>query len=110
MMDDLTRLPLDGVSLAFLDVETTGLRPSLGDRVVEVAVVRARGSVELARFASLVNPQRPLNPEATRVNGITPTMVADAPTFPDLLDQLLLLIEDAVLVCHNAPFDLSFLE
>jgi len=109
-MDDLTRLPLDGVSLAFLDVETTGLRPGLGDRVVEVAVVRARGSVELARFASLVNPQRPLNPEAMRVNGITPTMVADAPTFADLLDELLPMIEDAVLVCHNAPFDLSFLE
>jgi DNA polymerase-3 subunit epsilon len=51
-----------------------------------------------------------LNPEVTRINGITPDMVTDAPLFSDLLEQLLPLIEDVVLVCHNAPFDLGFLE
>jgi DNA polymerase III epsilon subunit family exonuclease len=45
-----------------------------------------------------------------QVNGITPDMVADAPIFPDLLGQLLPLIQESVLVCHNAPFDLGFLE
>ncbi|GAB4545434.1 MAG: hypothetical protein Kow0063_39480 [Anaerolineae bacterium] len=109
-MIDLSRLPLHEAPLAFLDVETTGLRPDLGDRVVEIAVVRAQGPKEVSRFVSLVNPQRQLNPEAMRVNGITPRMVAGAPVFVDLLDQLLPLIEDAVIVCHNAPFDLGFLE
>ena len=109
-MTDLTTLPLHEAPIAFLDVETTGLRPDLGDRVVEIAVVRAQGLTEVARFVSLVNPQRRLSPEAMRINGITPGMVADAPIFSDLLDRLLPLIEDAVLVCHNAPFDLGFLE
>jgi DNA polymerase-3 subunit epsilon len=107
---DLSRLPLHEAPLAFLDVETTGLRPDLGDRVVEIAVVRAQGPTETDRFVSLVNPQRRLNPEATRVNHITPSMVADAPVFSDLLDRLLPLIRDVVVVCHNAPFDMSFLE
>jgi DNA polymerase-3 subunit epsilon len=109
-MTHLATLPLHAAPLAFLDVETTGLRPDLGDRVVEIAVVRAQGLTQMSRFVSLVNPQRRLNPGATRVHGITPAMVADAPEFSDLLHQLLPLIEDIVLVCHNAPFDLSFLE
>ncbi len=109
-MSDLTSLPLHEAPLAFLDVETTGLRPDLEDRVVEVAVVRAQGPTEVARFVSLVNPQRRLNPEAMRVNRITPNIVADAPIFSELLDELLPLVEDVVLVCHNAPFDLGFLE
>lgn len=109
-MTDLTTLPLHEAPLAFLDVETTGLRPDLGDRVVEIAVVRTQGLTEVTRFVSLVNPQRRLSPDAIRINGITPSMVAGAPIFPSLIDQLLPLIEDVVLVCHNAPFDLSFLE
>lgn len=109
-MSHLVTLPLHAAPLAFLDVETTGLRPDLGDRVVEIAIVRAQGLTQTSHFASLINPQRRLNPDAMQVNGITPAMVADAPTFSDVLDQLLPLIEDVVLVCHNAPFDLSFLE
>ncbi len=109
-MTYLSSVPLHEAPLAFLDVETTGLRPDLGDRVVEIAVVRAQGPTEVSRFVSLVNPQRPLDQEAIRVNGIKPRMVADAPVFSELLDQLLPLIEDIVLVCHNAPFDLGFLK
>jgi DNA polymerase-3 subunit epsilon len=109
-MSHLASLALHEVPLAFLDVETTGLRPDLGDRVVEIAVVQVQGPAEVARFVSLVNPQRRLNAGAMQVNGITPDMVADAPIFPDLLGQLLPLIQDSVLVCHNAPFDLGFME
>ena len=109
-MIDLTNLLLHEAPLAFLDVETTGLEPRLGDRVVEIAVVRAQGADELARFVSLVDPQCRLSPAAMQVNGITPEMLVDAPAFCDLLDRVLPLIEDAILVCHNAPFDLGFLE
>ena len=109
-MSHLTSLPLHEAPLAFLDVETTGLRPDLGDRVVEIAIVRVEGPTEITRFVSLVNPQRRLSAGAMQINGITPDMVANAPTFPDLLEPLLPLITDVVLVCHNAPFDLGFLE
>ena len=57
-MSYLTSLTLDEAPLGFLDVETTGLRPDLGDRVVEIAIVRALGPTEVTRFVSLVNPQR----------------------------------------------------
>lgn len=109
-MNYLATLPLHTAPLAFLDVETTGLRPDWGDRVVEIALIRTQGLTELTRFVSLINPQRRLSPRAMQVNGITPDMVADAPTFSELLDQVLSLVKDAVLVCHNAPFDLGFLE
>jgi DNA polymerase-3 subunit epsilon len=109
-MSDLTELALQQAPLAFLDVETTGLRPDLGDRVVEIAVVQALGPTEVTRFVSLVNPQRRLNPEAVRINRITPSMVADAPTFADLIDHIQPLLDDVILVCHNAPFDLGFVE
>jgi DNA polymerase-3 subunit epsilon len=109
-LPDLTTLLLHEAPLAFLDVETTGLRPGSGDRVVEIAVVRTRGPMELERFTSLVNPECRLGPGAAQVNGITPRMLAGAPVFGDLLDELLPLLEGVVLVCHNAPFDLGFLE
>ena len=109
-MTDLKTLHLHEAPLAFLDVETTGLYPYQGDRVVEIAIVRTQAAAEVSRWTSLVNPQRPLSPDAMRVNNITPAMVADAPIFSDLLDQLLPLLEGVVLVCHNAPFDLGFVE
>jgi len=109
-MTSLTNVALHEAPVAFLDVETTGLRPDLGDRVVEIAVVRAQGPSEVARFVSLVNPQRRLNPEVTQINRISPAMVANAPIFADVIDQLQPLIEDVVVVCHNAPFDMGFLE
>jgi ATP-dependent DNA helicase DinG len=109
-MLDLTNSLLHEAPLAFLDVETTGLRPDLDDRVVEIALLRTQGAAEVARFVSLINPSRRLNPGAAQVNGITPAMLANAPTFDGLVDQLLPLLENVVVVCHNVPFDLSFLE
>jgi len=109
-MADLTTLLLHEAPLAFLDVETTGLWPDQGDRVVEIAVVRTQGLSEVARFDTFINPQRPLDPGAMRINGITPAMVVGAPTFSDTLSRLLPLLKDVILVCHNAPFDLGFLE
>jgi len=103
-------LSLARAPFVFLDVETTGLRPDLGDRVVEIALLRTDGFEEAKRFASLVNPQRPLSDGAMRVNGITPSMVADAPPFAELIDAMRPLLDDAVIVGHNAPFDMGFLQ
>lgn len=105
---DLDR-PLSGVDWAVVDVETTGLSPVYGDRVCEVACLRLRNGVEVARFESLVDPGRPISPGAFRVNQITPEMLIGAPTFAQVAPSLLALLEDAVLVAHNAPFDLGFL-
>jgi DNA polymerase-3 subunit epsilon len=102
-------LDLERTPFAFVDVETTGLRPHQGHRVCEVAVVRTVGRVETRRFCSLVNPNRPIGAGARAVNGITDRMVARAPRFEQLLDDVLPLLKGAVVVAHNVPFDMGFL-
>ncbi len=107
-MPSLT-LPITEVPLAVLDVETTGLRPEGGDRVVEIALARSVGGSVLDTYQSLVNPGRPMGAGAQRVNGISDEMVADAPTFGEIADEVLTFCDGTVLVGHNAPFDLAFI-
>ncbi|GAA2673456.1 MULTISPECIES: DEAD/DEAH box helicase [Actinosynnema] len=94
---------------AVVDLETTGFSARGRDRIVEVAVVRvaADGTV-LGEWSSLVNPQRRV--AATGVHGITDGEVADAPTFADLAPILADHLRGAVLVAHNASFDVGFLK
>ena len=95
-------------TLAFLDVETTGLSPWFGDRICEIAIARCQGDVILDTFDTLVNPERPISPGAARVNGLTGLDLVDAPLFAGIAAQVKLWLDDAILVCHNAPFDLGF--
>ncbi len=101
--------PLDELAFTFVDVETTGLDPATGDRVCEIALLRVQGDREIARFESLVHPQRPMRPDALAVHGITDAMLVGAPIFATLLPQIHALLQDAVLVAHNARFDMGFL-
>jgi DNA polymerase-3 subunit epsilon len=101
--------PLNETIFAIFDVETTGLSPTYGHRICEVGCLCVRDGEELDRFESLVNPRRPISPGAFRVNRITAEMLRDAPAFGQVAGRLLQAIEGAVLVAHNAPFDLSFL-
>ncbi len=105
----LKTLSLHSAPLAFLDVETTGLRPELGHRVIEIAVLQTQGLEKGRKFSTLINPQRPIDPGATRVNGISNEMVTGAPAFAQILPQLQKLLAGRVIVAHNAPFDLNFL-
>lgn len=108
MSDVYHELDLEHAPFAFLDVETTGLKPANGHRICEIAIVRAVGRLETRRFSSLVNPGRSIGAGAQAVNGITDDMVADAPRFHEVLDGVLTLLDGAVIVAHNTPFDLSF--
>jgi len=104
--------PLEESEYVVLDVETTGMRP-LSDRVIEVAAIRlacSGGRVRpVAEFATLVNPERRLPPTITRLTGIAEEMVAHAPRFADVADELAAFLGPCVLVAHNARFDLAFL-
>ena len=92
---------------AVLDVETTGLRPETGDRVVQIAVtlLDARGTVERS-WSSLVDPHR--DPGPTHVHGITAERLAGAPTFAQLAPTVAGLLDGRVFVAHNARFDWKF--
>ena len=100
---------LNSHTFAFLDVETTGLSPWFGDRICEIAVLRCDGEKIVGSFDTLLNPERPISPGAARVNGLNDTDLIDAPQFRDIAEQVMLLVRDAVIVCHNVPFDLGFL-
>ena len=101
--------PLSETVFAVFDVETTGLSPAYGHRVCEVACLRLRSGEVVACFESLVDPERPISAGAFRVNRITAEMLNGAPPFSDIVPRLLETMSDAVLVAHNAPFDLGFL-
>lgn len=96
-------------TFAYLDVETTGLSPWFGDRICEIAVVRCERDEVLDSFDSLLNPERPISPGAARVNGLKDSQVQGAPRFMDVAEQVMALVKDSVIVCHNVPFDLGFL-
>jgi DNA polymerase-3 subunit epsilon len=100
---------ISAAPLAFLDFETTGLNPSFGHRVIEVGIVRCLGETVTQEYRQLVNPQRASDPGAYRVHHISPEMVRDAPLFAEIVDDVLALLEGAVIICHNASFDLGFL-
>lgn len=100
---------LADLTCVVFDTETTGLDPAT-DRIVQIAGVRiARGRLTGERFDTLVDPGRPIPPGSTAVHGITDAMVAGAPDMTTALTAFHHFAEDAVLVAHNAPFDLGFL-
>jgi DNA polymerase-3 subunit alpha (Gram-positive type) len=90
------------------DVETTGLSPLEGDRIIEIAAARVQRGKVTGRFASFVNPQRALNPEAQKLNMITEEMVRHAPVAAEVLPRFIEFAGGACLVAHNASFDIKF--
>ena len=104
----IRRPELGRTPFAVLDLETTGFSPWLGDRVVEVAVVRTApdGTVE-SSWTTLLNPERDVGP--TRVHGLREADVADAPRFLDEAGDIAARLDGAIVVAHNARFDLGFL-
>jgi DNA polymerase-3 subunit epsilon len=94
--------------LAALDFETTGLSPDRGDRAIEVAVVRGRWGEAPRRWSTLLDPRRAV--DATEIHGITDEMVRGQPTFAEAAPTLSRVLKGAVLVAHNARFDVSFLQ
>ncbi len=96
---------------AVLDVETTGLSADQGDRVVEIAVIMLDENFRVVRMLdSLVHPCRRIPPYVASIHGISDAAVQDAPTFTQLVPELLDCMADAThLVAHNISFDLGFL-
>lgn len=100
---------LSALTWAVVDVEATGGRASGGDRVTEVAVVEVRDGVATTVFDTLVNPERAIPPWVSRLTNISWDMVRHAPTFREICDQLLGVLDGRVFVAHNANFDWRFL-
>jgi DNA polymerase-3 subunit epsilon len=93
------------------DTETTGLDPLTGDRVIEIAAIELINDLPTDKtFYALLDPERDIPGESTRVHGITNFHVEGKPKFADVADDMLAFFGDAPLVAHNAPFDFGFLD
>jgi DNA polymerase-3 subunit epsilon len=94
-----------------LDTETTGLDPLTGDRVIEVAAVELVNLLPTGEvFHSLIDPERDIPAEASRIHGFTNGDVAGKPKFAGIADALLAFLGDSEIIAHNAPFDFGFLD
>ncbi|WP_019204219.1 DEDD exonuclease domain-containing protein [Tsukamurella sp. 1534] len=100
---------LRDVTFVVVDLETTGGSPRNGDAITEIGAVKVRGGEVLGEFATLVDPGCGIAPHITHLTGITTAMVTGAPTIASVLPSFLEFAHGAVLVAHNARFDLGFL-
>ena len=96
------------VTFVIFDTETTGFSPA-NDRIVEVGAVKVRNGQKLGEKTWLINPQRYIPWYVQQVHNITPEMLKDCPTFADIYPEFLEFIDGAVLIAHNAPFDIRMM-
>ncbi len=103
------RRDLDGIAFTVVDLETTGATPGFA-KITEIGAVRIEGGREVATFAELVNPGVPIPAMITGITGIDDALVADAAPIEAVLPRFVDFAAGSVLVAHNAPFDLGFLD
>ncbi len=101
--------PLAETTFVVVDLETTGCS-SQSNAITEIGAVKVRGGAVLGEFQTLVDPGGPVPPMITVLTGITDAMLIDAPRIESVLPSFLEFAHGAVLVAHNAPFDIGFLK
>ena len=99
--------PLSFITYVVVDVETTGL--PLTSKIVEISAVRFEGYMPVEKFTTLINPERKIPEEATKINNITDEMVADAPKIWEVMPAFQKFVGSSPVVGHNLAFDLQFL-
>ncbi len=93
-----------------LDLETTGLNPTQGHRIVEIGCVELENNYPTGNyFQQYINPNRKMPEEAFEIHGLSDEFLSDKPTFLLVADKFLEFIKGSELVIHNAKFDLGFL-
>ena len=96
--------------LIVLDTETTGLEVDQGHRIIEIGAVLLEGRKQTDQyFHTYLNPHRSIDIEAQKVHGVSNAQVENEPDFSEIAESFLEFIDGSVLIIHNAPFDLGFL-
>lgn len=98
------------VTIAVIDLETTGLDPAAGDEICEMAVVFIRNLTASGEWSSLVRISSPMPAEALAIHGIDDAMLADAPPLGEVISRFRVLTDGCAYLIQNAPFDMAFLQ
>ena len=115
LVDDMKELVENGAGQSLdhtcvvFDIETTGFSP-LKNRIIEIGAVRVEEGRIVDKFSSFVNPDVPIPFEIEKLTGINDNMVLDAPKIDRVLPEFLEFCRGAVMVAHNAGFDISFIK
>jgi DNA polymerase III epsilon subunit family exonuclease len=95
--------------LAVIDVETTGL-DSAEDRIIEIGIIRFENREVVERYGELIDPERELPDEVTRITGIKPEDLEGKPKFADLASDIHERLQDVGIVAYNLSFDRGFVK
>lgn len=98
--------------IIFLDTETTGISPTQGDKMVEIACLEMIGRECTGQhyFHTYLNPKTKVAEGAFRVHGLSNEFLNDKPIFSQKITELLAFVKDSIVIIHNASFDLGFLD
>lgn len=109
---ELDERRLSELAYTVFDTETTGLNPSAGDEIISIGAVRIVNNrlLRYDTYEQLVDPQRPIDPVAETIHGISNAMLRGRPLLGQILPQFHAYCADAVLVGHNSAFDMRFLQ
>jgi len=108
-LENIKTQDISQAKFACIDTETTGLSPLSGGKLCEIAITITQNGKNICCFDTLINPSTVIGEEVIKIHGITNEMVADKPRFYQQAPKILSILEDCVIVCHNAEFDISFL-
>jgi DNA polymerase-3 subunit epsilon len=96
--------------IVFIDVETTGLDPRKGHRIIEIGAIAMENNQTVSEFKSLIQVPYPIPQNVSKIHGITNDMLADQPTPGQIYPEVKNFIFDSILVAHNAKFDIDFIQ
>jgi DNA polymerase-3 subunit epsilon len=103
-------IDISNARFAFLDIETTGLSPWFGDRICQIAIVLTEGKRIKTTLDLILNPEHEMSPSASHIHRLDEAKLSAAPRFEEVTKQIESLLNDAIIICHNAQFDLQFLD
>ncbi|WP_338959067.1 PolC-type DNA polymerase III [Fusobacterium nucleatum] len=100
---------IDDEEFVVFDIETTGLN-SHTNEIIEIGAVKIKSGRIVDRYSQLINPGRPIPYHITEITSITDEQVANEPKIDKVIGKFVDFVGDAVLVAHNAPFDMGFIK